>query len=130
MTDEQQWTGVESASGDAVSDKREEQILQALIETPAGERIRMKCGAADLRSVIADLLPMLPYMVNDVDAERLADYHKIGSMPAIVKSVDYGATSLAECVEMAVERWYHRGRKDATTHAAARMRDKCVEKQQ
>lgn len=31
-------------------------ILQRLVDTPAGERIRMKCGAADLRSVITDTL--------------------------------------------------------------------------
>lgn len=31
-------------------------ILQSIVETPAGERIRMTCGAADLRSVITDIL--------------------------------------------------------------------------
>lgn len=41
------------------SNEREERLLQQLVETPAGERIRMKCGAADLRSVITDLLSLL-----------------------------------------------------------------------
>lgn len=37
----------------------EERLLQQLVETPAGERIRMKCGAADLRSVLTDLLSLI-----------------------------------------------------------------------
>lgn len=49
-------------------------------------------------------------------------------MPAIVKSVDYGATTLAECVEMAVDRWYQRGRKEGASDAATRMRKRCVER--
>lgn len=40
--------------------KDADSLLQRLVETPAGERIRMKCGAADLRSVITDLLSLLP----------------------------------------------------------------------
>lgn len=73
---------------------------------------------------LLSLVKSQEYQVNEVDAERLADYHKIGGMPAIIKSVDYGATSLAECVEMAVDRWYQRGRKDAATS----VRSACVEK--
>lgn len=36
-----------------------ETVLRILVDTPAGERIRMKCGAADLRSVITDTLALL-----------------------------------------------------------------------
>ena len=42
-------------------------LLQRLIETPAGERIRMKCGAADLRSVITDLLSFVKSQEADDD---------------------------------------------------------------
>lgn len=34
-------------------------ILQRLVETPAGERVRMTCGASDLRSVITDALSIV-----------------------------------------------------------------------
>jgi hypothetical protein len=33
-----------------------EQLFNRILETGAGERIRMQCGAADLRSVITDVL--------------------------------------------------------------------------
>jgi hypothetical protein len=43
----------------------------------------------------------------------------IGNMPAIVKSVDYGAETLAQCVEMAIDRFYKMGQRDGAKAARA-----------
>jgi hypothetical protein len=50
-------------------------ILQSIVETPAGERIRMTCGAADLRSVITDILEYA--RVHPVDDARVEEIRKI-----------------------------------------------------
>lgn len=55
-------------------DQSVERLLRQVIETPAGERIRMKCGAADLRSVITDLLDTRAAVTGprgDVERRRL-----------------------------------------------------------
>jgi hypothetical protein len=45
-------------------------ILRSIVETSAGERIRMTCGAADLRSVITDTLEYARvYPVDDTRVE-------------------------------------------------------------
>lgn len=44
---------------DAIKEADVDKVLQQIVETSAGERIRMKCGAADLRSVIVDILGTL-----------------------------------------------------------------------
>jgi hypothetical protein len=86
-------------------------------------------GRADERAkhqrIVKELEAERDYWKNfqELNQERLDDYNKIGSMPAIVKSVDYGAMTLAECVEKTVDRFYNMGLKDGQKRSTPSLSD-------
>lgn len=97
--------------------KDADSLLQRLVETPAGERIRMKCGAADLRSVITDLLSLLP-----VQPAQLAesDSYICRNCGACFQ---LDSDTCPYCDDLHVERVLYRPLTDAVQPAAANITD-------
>lgn len=54
------------------------------------------------------------------DARRETD--EISSFPAVAKSMDFGAKTLPECVEMAIDRHYQQGRRDGAEAERKRLK--------
>lgn len=107
-----------------MTEEQQEQLLQQIVETPAGERIRMNCGAADLRSIITDTLSMLDSQAPSRPAEETAadivrewsEHDMDESYRSGYLESEFGAGYLEERIALALN------------HTATRMRDACVEK--